>query len=118
MTNYVNVPNGRSSISGVKRRVAFLIGEQVCMYGGYSVPNYQCGYIQSKTYLYDGQPTWILVQNPGVDLSRGGDSGAPWFWGNTAYGMHSAGAGNDAIFMATDYFDAAGVYILTGCPFC
>jgi hypothetical protein len=51
------------------------------------------------------------------DKSDGGDSGAPWFLGNTAAGIHSGGATLDGIgrdlWSKADYLDEAlGVKVM------
>ena len=45
--------------------------------------------------------------------SEGGDSGGPWFSGNTAYGSHTYGIGNDSAYMPIDYFSGISVTIAT-----
>jgi hypothetical protein len=53
--------------------------------------------------------TWIRVHQDGVNLSEGGDSGGPWYFGGSAYGIHHCGIGNDACYMAVNYIGSAGL---------
>ena len=49
----------------------------------------------------------MLVENPNVNLAEDGDSGGPWFVGNTAYGTTAFRVGSqapyDAVYMAVNY---------------
>jgi hypothetical protein len=86
---------------------------------------YGCGYIQSKDFNPGGQnnqPTYIRVANTAGynNLANGGDSGAPWFSGNNAYGTmtHKVepgtnGVGSDGVYMAVDYMSGIGVSVIT-----
>ncbi|MBD0322950.1 MAG: PKD domain-containing protein [Aldersonia sp.] len=83
--------------------------------------NRTCGYLDSKSY--DLGPshtaTFIRVEGGSTDLSQPGDSGAPWFVEDLAYGSHvtSAGSdGHDAIYMAINYLSDIGATVLTYDP--
>jgi hypothetical protein len=53
--------------------------------------------------------------NDGTDnLSSGGDSGGPWFFGTTAYGIHSgepSGDDTDAFYMAHNYMSVLNIRV-------
>ena len=57
-----------------------------------------------------------LVQM-GAHLSQGGDSGAPVYWGNTAYGLHQGvmydPTSREVFSQATRIDNALNVYIAT-----
>ena len=80
--------------------------EYVCKHG--KTTGFTCGFIDHKDFRPSEPPgnasaTFIYVRNDGGNLSSGGDSGGPWFSGNTAYGLHTDGIGDDAAYMAIDY---------------
>jgi len=89
------------------------LNEFVCKYG--KITGFTCGYIIDKSF--DPGPdyiaTFIRIHRDGVNLSEGGDSGGPWFSGNTAYGIHTHGIGDDAAYMAVNYISDLGVTVLT-----
>lgn len=64
--------------------------------------------------------TFIQVHQDNVLLSFHGDSGGPWFTGNTALGLMHAYAdvpnGRDAFYMAVDYIQSTGLNVLVNCP--
>ena len=104
-------------ITSEKSRSRQSVGEYVCKYG--RATKRTCGNIASKHHQpqspYGGN-VWIRVHKNGVNLSSGGDSGAPWYRGNAAYGIHhgSAGAGGrDAIYMAINYIDYLDLNVIT-----
>lgn len=112
-------------VTGTRPRSQQAVGEFVCKYG--VTTGHTCGTIESTSFQPpSGQPgqwinptaTFIYVDGDrhGVNLSEGGDSGGPWFSGNTAYGVHSGGFGNDSAYMAIDYISALGVSVLTTTP--
>lgn len=111
-------------ITATKSRNDQLIDELVCKYG--KTTYYTCGYIGSKDFNPQTQEnnvaTFIRVKNTkGWDvLGDSGDSGGPWFNGNTAYGIMKGafgpgtnGRGSDAIYMAIDYVSELGVSVMT-----
>jgi hypothetical protein len=95
-----------------------VIGGFVCKYGWHS--GYTCGYISSKWFSSaypNNTATFIRVNNTAgfSNLSDGGDSGGPWFNGNTADGIHHAEPSddpNDAIYMAINYINDLGVSVV------
>jgi hypothetical protein len=109
------------TITAKRDRVYQDVGDFVCHYG--KVTGYGCGYIVSKIATPCGgggaeYNTAIKVDSDpdgeGFDLAQGGDSGGPWFIGNTALGTTSCQQGYDAIYVATNYVEAAlGATILT-----
>lgn len=100
-------------IYSTKHRDTQAIGEWVCKHG--AATGYTCGYIIDKNYNPGGamDATLIRVHRYGVNLSSGNDSGAPWFFGNTAYGVHIGGIGDDAYYMAINYIDFLDLSVLT-----
>lgn len=84
----------------------------------------------SKVYCHDAGDRWhddleVVEEVPIRDCAwRGrsigrclpvlGDSGAGWFSGNAAYGIHSQGSGNAAFFMPVGYLNDLGVTVFTG----
>lgn len=88
------------------------LDEFVCKHG--KTTGFTCGYIINKSYQPTGMAaTFIRVHRDGVNLSEGGDSGGPWFSGNTAYGIHIGGIGDDAYYMAVNYLSYLDLTVLT-----
>jgi len=90
------------------------LGDPVCKYG--RTTGYTCGTIETKQFDPDGSgtlfnATFIYVDGGSVNLSEGEDSGGPWFYGTTAYGVHKGGSGNDAWFMAQNYMSALNIRV-------
>lgn len=89
-----------------KHRLTQRIDEYVCNFGQRT--GYGCGRIRSKNfsglpYIDNASPTFIYVQKtyePGGTFIARGDSGGPWFNGNTAYGIQSGGDYDEAAYMA------------------
>lgn len=104
-------------VYGTKPRNSQMINEYVCKFGMTTLAG--CGYITNKNYMppckdgYCYTSTFIYVHRDGVDLSEPGDSGGPWFSGNTAYGIMKGQNGNDAFYMAIDYISFLGLSVLT-----
>lgn len=93
-------------VRDIKTRDQQMEDEYVCKHGRST--GFTCGYIDSKDFMPsqppgNTTPTYIYVREENGNLSSGGDSGGPWFSGNTAYGIHKSGSGNDAVYMAIDY---------------
>jgi hypothetical protein len=105
------------SITAKKTWANQVNNEFVCHYG--VVTHYGCGYITDKyytpTYIPNGLNRFIVVHRDGVDLCSQGDSGGPWFFNNTAYGIMSGEHNTtDAIYMAEDFLESAlSVFVLT-----
>lgn len=100
-------------ITGVRLRASQAVGSSVCKYG--RTTGYTCGTIASTTLCNNGSCTYVRVAGGSVNLSEGGDSGGPWFSGNTAYGTHCVGIGNDSGYMPVDYIEQGlGVSVVTG----
>lgn len=122
--NWIKDGYGGRSITGTKHRNNQAIGSTVCKYG--RTTGRTCGELISKHFDpgtgYNA--TWMRVHNPDEDdLSAGGDSGAPWFVGNKAYGIHHGAVDHydeygdtgidDAIYMAVNFFSNLGIEVLT-----
>lgn len=94
---------------------------RVCHFGtGGDIPELKCGYIVRKDYepthssYNNPAPKFILVRSNG-DLTDLGDSGGPWFDGNTALGIQSGGNWNEpgntdglGFYMSITYFNDDG----------
>lgn len=120
VSNEFNSGLGYRACTGIRLRSQQAIGTYVCKKG--NATGRTCGYIQSKTYnpSYipgNGEDSFIRVNGYGATLSAPGDSGAPWFVDNLAYGIHSGGISDgDAIYMAVDYLSSVGAAVLTYDP--
>lgn len=96
-------------IYGEQHRNNQYMGQYVCKFG--KTTGGGCGNITSS--VFNG--TYIRVHSNSVDLGDLGDSGGPWFSGNTAYGLFTGDIepGNDAYYMAINYIDILGLDVLT-----
>lgn len=106
------------NITSVKSRSQQNVGDIISKYG--MTTHYTAGEISSKIALLASpynSATWMEVENVfGYQkLSDAGDSGGPWFSGNTALGIHHGGYadGSKAFYMALDYLDLLGVSVKT-----
>jgi len=103
-------------VRGIKLRDQQVEEEYVCKHG--KITEYTCGFIDHKNHRPPPDngatfsATFIYVRSAGENLSEVGDSGAPWFSGNTAYGVHRSGLGDDATYMAIDYITVLDVDVL------
>jgi hypothetical protein len=109
-------PSNIRPVTGMKPRSSQVIGGYVCKYG--KITGYRCGRISTKNaslgYVTNSNNTFIRVRRINQLLSTNGDSGCPWFNGNTAYGIHSGGTTNTAVYTAIDYLPTCvGVNLLT-----
>jgi hypothetical protein len=117
--------SGLRGVTGTKSRANQNVGDWVCHYGKVSLLS--CATISSKTFspgkICKGATcasTWIKVEGSGLACA-GGDSGGPWFYNSTAYGIHKSGAStgpdvgqcSSASFMAIDYISGLGLTVLT-----
>lgn len=95
-------------VYGFRHKNDQYVGEYVCKYG--KTTGSGCGTITSTNYLGN----YVRVHNDNEDLAEGGDSGGPWYRGNIAYGIMTAEIepGNDAVYMAANYFDILDLCIL------
>jgi hypothetical protein len=109
--NTIKVSTSTRSITGTRARTSQAVGSQVCKQG--RTTGYTCGTINTISYCASGACTWVRVAGNGTNLSEGGDSGGPWFSGNTAYGSHTYGIGNDSAYMPIDYFSGISMSIAT-----
>ncbi len=99
-------------ITSVRLRASQAVGSSVCKFG--RTTGYTCGTIDSTTLCNNGSCTYVRVAGRGVNLSEGGDSGGPWFYGDTAYGTHCIGMGDDSGYMPVDYISQGlGVSVVT-----
>lgn len=120
VSNEFNSGLGYRACTGTRTRSQQAIGTYVCKWG--KATGRTCGYIQSKSYnpSYipgNGEDSYIRVDGRGRILGAPGDSGAPWFMENLAYGIHVSGTSDgDAIYMAIDYLAWVGAAVLTYNP--
>ncbi len=119
-TNLVWNGSNYVSITGLKYRGSQTIGEYVCKYG--RVTALSCGYIRSTTFAPSSVPnvtaTWVTIGSAST-YGEEGDSGAPIWRGNTAYGIlhgiyYDYGyAEYRLVYMPSDgVYQGLGVYIL------
>ena len=113
-SNIIKVGTGTRAITSTRARASQVSGEWVCKQG--KTTGNTCGTLSTTSYCFAGACTFVYVSGGSVNLSEGGDSGGPWFSGNTAYGSHVFGGGNDSGYMAVDYFSGIGVTIVTTSP--
>jgi hypothetical protein len=107
------------TITGYKPYADMYYQDYVLKWG--KTTGYNGGYIVSLNemlpWVNNSAYTFIRVHNANVyPLATSGDSGGPWFWGNTAWGTScgTQGATGDGWFMAIDYLQQGlGVYLLT-----
>lgn len=109
------------NITSTLARSGQAVGDYVCAYG--ITTDYKCGLISSTTlapsHVTTPNATFIRVTPEAgstADLSSPGDSGGPWFLGETAYGINVAevsSAPRDAVYMAINYVSSLGVTVLT-----
>lgn len=121
LPNYSSVPlmyigSSTRTVTGTKSRANQAAGSLVCKYGVNT--KYTCGYIANTTtrpigYLTNPNATFVRVSASGVVQCREGDSGGPWFNGNTAYGITSGYTGDDCVYMAVDYYNDMELTVLT-----
>lgn len=115
MLNQIFDGTANRTINAAVGRNAQAIGAFVCKHG--EATGATCGTIDGKSVrpiaIPSADATFICVRNDNVTISSGGDSGAPWFAGNSAYGIHSGGNGsNQAVYMAVDYMEDRGYRVL------
>lgn len=86
-------------------RADIVLDQGICVYG--RIAEYDCGFVEKKNYQPNipGTPhnaTFIEVRS--ADTFQG-DSGAPWFLGNSAYGIHkmSDPPTDNPVFMSQSY---------------
>lgn len=114
---------GLREVSGTRHRDSQPIGAYVCKFG--RTTDRTCGNIESKSYsmnfVTNSASTFIRVDGGNVDLAAPGDSGGPWYVENLAHGTSVArlvddNGGDDAFYMAINYFSSLGVSVLTFDP--
>jgi len=115
-------------LTGRRLRSSTAPGDAVCHRG--LTTGYSCGTVQSTTYQptytnacngFTCSSTWITVTGPNLACYPG-DSGGPWFNGQTAFGIlkgtsqtgTAQGQCNFAIYMSTDYISGLGVSLVYG----
>lgn len=110
----VKVGSGTRDIYWVTGRNSQAIGAYVCKQG--ITTGYNCGSIISKninpSYIPSGNATFILVDGGSTSLVLPGDSGGPWFSGNSAFGITSGFQGKRGIYTAINYLSCLNVSVL------
>jgi streptogrisin C len=121
VTNQFETGIGLRSCTATRHRNNQSIGTFLCKFG--RTTGRTCGTIDSKSIdIGDGfNSTFVRVDGDryGVDLSKDGDSGSPWFVENIAYGIHYGAPSTtsfDAIYSAINYISNVGVSVLTSNP--
>ena len=128
--NRIKIGLNTRNITGTVERDDQPIAAYVCKYG--MTTRYGCGRIADKSYTPSGScpgagchwnSTFIRVEaSTGQNLSKGGDSGGPFFSGTQAWGtmmrqlVVSGSSGwirTDAVYMAVDYIGLMDVDVLT-----
>jgi len=125
---YADLTTSARVLTGRRYRSSTSVGNTVCHRGNGT--GYSCGSVASTTH----QPTYtnacgsqtcnpVYIRVSGADLlCYGGDSGGPWFNGQTAFGIHKSGASSGpakgdcsyAVYMSTDYLSGLGVSLVYG----
>lgn len=113
-TNLIKEGGSTRAITATRARASQSSGDWVCK-EGISTGN-TCGTVSNTSYCYASSCTYVYVSGGAVNLSEPGDSGGPWYSGNTAVGQHVFGGGNDSGYMAVDYFAGLGLTIQTYAP--
>lgn len=119
VTNQIDSGIGLRRIYGTRSRSQQTVGTYLCKNGMGS--GRTCGYLDSRSFDLgpNHNATFIRVEGGAIDQSKPGDSGAPWFVEDLAYGSHVAEAGADgfdAIYMAINYLSDIGATVLTYDP--
>lgn len=118
MTDTNLVKDGSSSTRTITSRTGrsqMFVSEMVCKYGRTS--GYSCGQIVSvnsnpgslDNHTYNS----TFIRAGGGNLSsQGGDSGGPWFFGNSAFAINKGHFGNgDSVAMAQNYMSVLGIVV-------
>lgn len=123
---YADLTTTPRVLTGRRLRSSTAVGNTACHRG--KTTGYSCGSVESTTYQptyscngFTCSATYISVTGPNLACA-GGDSGGPWFNGQTAFGLHVAGANSDiypgtcslAVYMSTDYLTGLGVSLVYG----
>lgn len=125
---YADLTTTARVLTGRRLRSSTAVGNTVCHRG--RTTGYSCGSVESTTHqpTYAGAcngvtcaATFIRVSGPDLRCD-GGDSGGPWFNGQTAFGTHKSGASSGpgtgqctyAVYMSTDYLTNLGVSLVYG----
>jgi streptogrisin C len=121
---YADLTTSARVLTGKRLRSSTAVGNTACHRGLTS--GYSCGSVQSTTYQFTDpancngftcSSTYISVTGSSLACA-GGDSGGPWFNGQTAFGIHKAGPRTGpctiAIYTSTDYLSGTGVSLVFG----
>jgi hypothetical protein len=108
--------NALRDVTGIKSTFFMLAGQSVCEYGRSSntrTCNHTVISNNVTTTFSDGVTVSNLVRVTG-DNSIGGDSGGPWSWNTTAWGVHSGSNGSTSLFTPVQRAQSAlNITILT-----
>lgn len=117
VSNRINSGIGTRGITSTRHRTNQSIGTYVCKMG--KTTGRTCGTIADKNIQIQPGFNSTFIRVDGYQLRGPGDSGAPWFVEDIAYGIHWGGWGmdpNDALYMAINYISALNVSVLTYDP--
>lgn len=82
-------------------------GETVCTFG-WGTGTHRCAYVLVNGYSCLGHDRLIMMDRHVTNL---GDSGSPWFFDNTAYGIHSGACGNSVWSPVGNIDEALDIWI-------
>lgn len=125
---YADLTTTPRVLTGRRLRSSTAVGNTVCHRGMSS--GYSCGSVESTTYqpTFAGAcngvactATYIKVSGPNLKCYSG-DSGGPWFNGQTAFGIHKSDASSGpalgqcsyGVYMSTDYLTGLGLSLVYG----
>lgn len=108
----VKFRNSRSTTRVVRKAANAPRGSVVCHWGRTS--GYSCAKVRAtnRCVSLSGQKTCGLDATNRY-ISAPGDSGGPWFLGNTARGIHAGGGGSTSLFTRIGKAGALGARVLT-----
>lgn len=96
------------------------VGSPICKYGmtsGYGCSTVAYTNLSNSAWISEGNAYYTVGPLRGVEgyITQGGDSGGPWFYGNTAYGIHHGVPGGHSAWSNVTYaLSKLGVSLWTG----
>lgn len=102
---YFNENGGIRDVVAVEPRANISVGEPICFYGRGS-NHRDCSLEVENPNVFCGIGPQKLVQMNG-DITEGGDSGGPWYFGLTAFGGHKGNCFSKSSFSLAALFDEA-----------
>lgn len=108
---YYSTSNARQDVASVKSANALAYGDYLCRFGRKT--GYRCSQLMAWNVakVINGTYTTYKLACTIHDTGESGDSGAPWFSGSTAWGVHQGAASISGstrdCFTLADYVDEA-----------